>query len=175
MIRYIPELIETGVSSLKIEGRVKSSFYVASIVKAYREAIDAYYGKEDYQYREEWFQEIAKVSNRDFTTGFYFHKPNEEDHNYGTSSYIRNYDFIGIVKGYDAAKGQVVVEQRNRFKIGDKIEMLPPQGPVREFVLTEMFDAGGNNLDIAPHPQMEVRIPSEPLPQDAILRKKSQH
>lgn len=174
MIKNIPELIKSGIYSLKIEGRVKSSFYVATVVKAYRDAIDAYYdnGADD---SERWFQEVAKVSNRDFTTGFFFHKPNEKDHNYGTSSYIRNYEFIGIVKGYDSEKKQVIIEQRNRFKVGDSIEILPPKGPVSEFILNEMFDFEGNSIDIAPHAQMEVRIPMNELPDCAILRKNSDH
>ena len=175
MIRHIPDLISCGIYSLKIEGRVKSSFYVATVVKAYREAIDAYYENKPYVYHEEWFEEIAKVSNRDFTTGFFFHKPNKEDHNYATSSYIRSYDFIGLVKGYDAGKGQIIIEQRNRFKVGDRVEVLPPQGPVSEFFITEMFDGDGNIIEVAPHAQMEVRISMARLPQDAILRKNSKH
>jgi putative protease len=124
---------------------------------------------------DKWFTEVAKVSNRDFTTGFFFHKPNEEDHNYGTSSYIRNYEFIGIVKGYYAEKGQLVIEQRNRFKTGDKIEIQPPEGEIKEFILNEMFDSEGNKIDIAPHAQMEVRIPGTELPDCTILRKVSEH
>lgn len=175
MINHIPELIESGINSLKIEGRVKSSFYVATVVKAYRDAIDAYYKDEPWVFKDEWFEEIAKVSNRDFTTGFFFHKPGVEDHNYGTSSYVRNYDFIGIVKGYDTDKKQVIIEQRNRFSVGDKVEVLPPKGQVTEFVVEQMFDAEGNNIENAPHPQMVVRMPMEPLPQHAILRKNSKY
>ncbi len=171
MIRHIPELIKSGISSLKIEGRVKSSFYVATVVKAYREAIDAFYRNEPFN--EAWFEEIAKVSNRDFTTGFFFHKPGVEDHNYGTSSYIRNYEFIGLVKGYDVEKGQLVIEQRNRFSVGDRIEGLQPIGPLSGFIVSEMFDSEGNSINIAPHAQMEVRIPMKPLPEQTILRKNS--
>jgi putative protease len=173
MIRHIPELIESGVKSLKIEGRVKSSFYVATVVRAYRQAIDAYYEQKPYVLKEEWFEEVAKVSNRDFTTGFFFHKPGSADHNYGTSSYIRGYDFIGVVKGYDHEKQQVIVEQRNRFALGDRVEVLPPQGPVYQFTLNEMYDNEGNSIESAPHAQMEVRIPHSPLPMDALLRRKS--
>ena len=171
MIKHIPELIESGITSFKIEGRVKSSFYVATIVKAYRQAIDAYYENNPYTFNESWFEEVAKVSNRDFTTGFFFHKPNIQDHNYGTSSYIRSYDFVGIVKGYDDEKSHVIIEQRNRFFVGDKLEMLPPNGNVSELIVNEMFDREGNTIDQAPHAQMEVRIPSKQLPIDAILRK----
>lgn len=168
MIRHIPELISSGISSLKIEGRVKSSFYVATVVKAYRDAIDAYYNNQPYD--EKWYEEIRKVSNRDFTTGFFFNKPGPNDHNYGTSSYIRNYDFVGLVKGYDSENKMVVIEQRNRFKLGDTVEVMPPIGTVTQFVVNEMYDGEGNAINVAPHAQMEVRIPMEALPTDAILR-----
>ena len=171
MIRHIPELISSGVTSFKIEGRVKSSFYVATVVKAYRDAIDAYYvDNESYTIDEKWFEEISKVSNRDFTTGFFFKKPGPEDHNYKTSSYIRNYDFVGVVKGYDNENKMVIIEQRNRFWLGDTIEVMPPKGQVFEFVVNEMYDNEGNAIEVAPHPKMVVRIPMEPLPDDAILR-----
>lgn len=171
MIRHIPELISSGVTSFKIEGRVKSSFYVATVVKAYRDAIDAYYvDNESYTIDEKWFEEISKVSNRDFTTGFFFKKPGPEDHNYKTSSYIRNYDFVGVVKGYDNENKMVIIEQRNRFRLGDTIEVMPPKGQVFEFVVNEMYDNEGNAIEVAPHPKMVVRIPMEPLPDDAILR-----
>ncbi|MGI6621663.1 MAG: U32 family peptidase [Clostridiaceae bacterium] len=175
MIRHIPELIKSGVSSLKVEGRVKSAFYVATVVKAYREAIDAYYYEKPYKFREEWFEEITKVSNRDFTTGFFFNKPTEADHNYATSSYIRNYDFVGIVKGYDNENGLVLVEQRNRFKVGDTLEVMPPAGPVTKFTVTQMLDSEGNSISVAPHPQMEIKLPMMPLPENSILRVNKQH
>lgn len=173
MIRHIPELISSGVSSLKIEGRVKSSFYVATVVKAYREAINAYYNNQPYDDR--LFDEISKVSNRDFTTGFFFGKPGSDDHNYSTSSYIRNYDFVGLVKGYDTDKEMVIIEQRNRFKVGDTVDVMPPDGPVSQFVVNEMYDGEGNKIDVAPHPQMEIRIPMKRLPQNAILRVNKQN
>jgi len=175
MIKHIPELVQSGISSMKIEGRVKSSFYVATVVKAYREAIDAYYSGKPYEYREEWFEEVTRVSNRDFTTGFFFGRPGTADHNYATSSYIRNYEFIGIVKGYDEENGLVLIEQRNRFETGDTVEVLPPTGPVTSFTVTEMYDAEGNSINTAPHPQMEVKIPMPPLPEYSILRVSKQH
>ena len=124
---HLPELIQSGVTSLKIEGRVKSSFYVATVVKAYREAIDAFY-EGRFQDVEQWMEEVRKVSNRSFTTGFFFGKPGPEAHNYNTSSYIRNYDFIGLVTGYDGEAGRLIVEQRNHFRSGETIEILPPEG-----------------------------------------------
>ena len=179
MIQHIPELLACGISSFKIEGRVKSSFYVATVVKAYREAIDAYYESLDnnkpYKFDEKWLAEIGKVSNRDFTTGFFFHKPNEEDHNFGTSSYIRKYEFVGIVMDYDEKNGHNIIEQRNKFSVGDRIEVLPPEGPFFEVDIDKMLDGEGNNIDSAPHPQMTVRLPSMPLPRYPILRKASKN
>lgn len=179
MIQHIPELLACGISSFKIEGRVKSSFYVATVVKAYREAIDAYYESLDnnkpYKFDEKWLAEIGKVSNRDFTTGFFFHKPNEEDHNFGTSSYIRKYEFVGIVMDYDEKNGHNIIEQRNKFSVGDRIEVLPPEGPFFEVDIDKMLDGEGNNIDSAPHPQMTVRLPSMPLPRYSILRKASKN
>ncbi len=176
MIRHITELIDSGIYSFKIEGRVKSSFYVATVVKAYRDAIDAYYESKSnntaYQFDEKWYEEVTKVSNRDFTTGFYFGKPNEDAHNYGTSSYLRSYSFIGIVKGYDSENGHIIVEQRNKFNSGDRVEVLPPEGNFFEFTVDQMFDGEGNIITSAPHPQMEVRIPMNKLPEHSILRKR---
>ena len=176
MIRHIPELIDSGIYSFKIEGRVKSSFYVATVVKAYRDAIDSYYEAKSnnsaYKFDEKWYEEVTKVSNRDFTTGFYFDKPDENAHNYGTSSYLRSYSFIGIVKGYDAEKGHIIVEQRNKFNEGDRVEVLPPEGKSFEFTVDKMFDGEGNIISSAPHPQMEVRIAMNELPKHSILRKR---
>ncbi|MCX7774050.1 MAG: U32 family peptidase C-terminal domain-containing protein [Clostridia bacterium] len=161
------------MTSFKIEGRVKSSFYVATIVKAYREAIDAYYNGQPYD--PKFGEEVAKVSNRDFTTGFFFKKPDAEDHNYGTSSYNRGFDFIGLVTGYDETNGLLLVEQRNRFSRGDAIEILSPEGPATELVVERLLDKEGNDIAHAPHAQMELKIPASHFPVGSILRKKSKN
>ncbi len=98
MIEYIPELVNAGVKSFKIEGRVKSSYYVATVIRSYRRAIDEYFkDPQNYIFREEWINEIKKASHRDFTTGFYFNKPTDKDQVYTSSSYIREYDYVGLV------------------------------------------------------------------------------
>lgn len=173
LLPYLPELIESGVDSFKIEGRVKSPFYVATVVKAYREAIDAYYeGK--FHDVECWIEEVGKVSHRDFTTGFLFGRPGPESHNYRTSSYIRRYDFIGLVKGYDKAYGRLVVEQRNNFRTGDTVEVVPPKGPFTELTIGEMYDEEGNRIESAPHPQMTVYLADfPPFPENSIIRRKA--
>lgn len=177
MIEYIPEIIESGVSSLKIEGRMKSAYYVATVVKAYREAIDTWYrDPEEYRAnRHKWLREIRKVSHREFTTGFYFDRPTREDHIYDRSSYVREYAFVGLVLDYDAQTGIATVEQRNRMFVGDRVEVV---GPGRDFFNQEikwMKDEEGNMIDVAPHPQQIVRMPMDkPVKPFDMLRKPEQ-
>ena len=172
MLEHLPELIEAGVSSAKIEGRMKSVFYVATVVSAYRKAIDAYYADpEHFEYGSGVVRAIlTKASHREFTTGFYFNKPTNEDQNYQTSAYTRDYSFIGMVKSYDAGTGIAVVEQRNKMVIGDEIEVF---GPGRDFfsqTLDFMQDEEGNNIESAPHPQQIVQIRmKEPVAENFIL------
>ena len=175
MIEHIPVMINAGVTSLKIEGRMKSSFYVATVVKAYREAIDAYYrDPENYRFKPTWLEEISKVSHREFTTGFYFNKPNEEDQIYNTSSYIRGYDFVGMVKSYDPNTGIATVEQRNRMFLGDEIEVVRPKGDFFVQKIESMKNAEGENIEVAPHPQMIVYMPmKEPVGEFTMLRRKA--
>jgi len=160
MIQSIPELIKSGLDSLKIEGRMKTIYYVASVVRAYRKAIDEFYkDPENYQYNPEWFDEIQKVSHREFTSGFYNQKPTHEDQLYTTSSYVRTYDFVGIVKSYDALSGIAVIEQRNNFKVGDKIEIIGPDYFYAEWVVDSMFDENDNPITVAPHAQQIIKLP----------------
>lgn len=161
MIEHIPEIIESGIASAKIEGRMKTIFYVATVVRVYREAIDAYYADpNNYTFRQEWLEELSKVSNRHFTTGFFLGRTDETSQNYESSAYIRNYDFIGIVREYDEASGYALVEQRNNFKKGQEIEIFGP-GSAGFFTQTvdEMYDAKtGEAIDVAPHAQQLVRV-----------------
>ena len=160
MIQSIPDLIKSGLDSLKIEGRMKTIYYVASVVRAYRKAIDEFYkDPENYQYDPEWFEEIQKVSHREFTSGFYNQKPTHEDQLYTTSSYVRTYDFIGIVKSYDAETGLATIEQRNNFKVGDKIEIIGPEYYYSEQVVEAMFDENDKAISYAPHAQQIIKIP----------------
>ncbi|NLY44056.1 MAG: U32 family peptidase [Clostridiaceae bacterium] len=173
MIEHIPELVDCGISSFKIEGRVKSAYYVATVVKAYREAIDSYFEKgENYVFDPLWLDELRKVSHRDYTTGFYFGKPSGNEQVYGTSSYIREYDIVGLVKEYDAATGIATVEQRNRFFVGDEIEVIQPGKPFFSQTIEKMWDEQGEPLEVAPHPQMIVKMPMRaPVVPCAMLRK----
>lgn len=174
MLEHIPELAQAGISSFKIEGRMKSVFYVATIVSAYRRAIDAYTENPDaYKYNPRWMSELKKASHREFTTGFYFDKPTNEDQNYQTSAYTRDYSFIGMVKDYDAETGMAVVEQRNKMVLGDEIEVF---GPGRDFFtqkLDVLLDEEGEPIEVAPHPQQIVHIRmDQPVAEKYILRKR---
>ncbi len=159
LLPQIDKVIASGVDSLKIEGRMKSAHYVASIVKAYRQAIDAYCaGPENFTLDKKWLDEVAKVSHRSYTAGFCFHQMTADDQIYGTSSYQRTRDFIGLVLDYERASGFATVEQRNNMRRGQEIEVLQPHG--RTFVqkIETMLDEIGEPIDIAPHPQQIVRI-----------------
>ncbi|AEF17183.1 peptidase U32 [Thermoanaerobacterium xylanolyticum LX-11] len=174
MIKYIPDIIKAGATSLKIEGRNKSSYYVAVVTKVYRKAIDDYLEFGDrYVFDEGLLEELGKVSNRDFTTGFYFGKPGSESHNYDSSSYIRNYNIVGMVIDYDDKSGMAVIEQRNRFFSGDVIEIIGPKDMFVE-TIDKMYDIEGNEIGVAPHPQMIVKIPlKRKVEKYYILRKKA--
>lgn len=173
MLEHIPKLVEAGINSFKIEGRMKSVHYVATVVRAYRMAIDAYLDSPDeYELPEELLAEVRKVSHRDYTTGFYFHRPQAEDHNYDTSNYIREYDFVGVVKDYDVKRKQLLIEQRNNFRQGETLEVLPPRGDLHTLKVERMYDEAGEEIEVAPHPQQVVRIPSEQaLPRYSLLRR----
>lgn len=159
MIEYIPQLIKSGIKSFKIEGRVKSSYYVATVVRAYRMAIDEYFKEpSNYKFNEKWLNEIKKASYRDFTTGFYLGKPNSDAQVYTTSSYIRGFDFVGLILDYDDITKVATVEQRNRMFVGEEIEVF---GPNKDFfiqTIEKMWDEDGNEIDVAPHPQQIVKI-----------------
>ncbi|MCQ4635898.1 U32 family peptidase [Anaerovorax odorimutans] len=176
MIRHIPELVRAGIASAKIEGRMKSSFYVATIVSAYRKAIDAYYqDPENYIFREEWMDELKKVSHREFTTGFYFNQPTNKDQNYQTSAYTREYTFIGVVKSYDPATSMAVVEQRNKMTVGEEIEVFGPYTDFFKQKLEVLLDEEGNPIESAPHPQQILNIKMEhPVRENFMLRKRKE-
>lgn len=173
LFEKLPELIAAGVDSFKIEGRMKSVHYVATVVNAYRRAIDAYFANpEGYVPKQAWLDELVKVSHRDYTKGFYEHKTTEEDQIYGTSSYQQTHDFVGLVKEASDKDGYVIVEQRNNMKIGETIEVFQPHGETFTEVLTEMFDEQGEAITVAPHPQQIVKMRfSQPIEAYSMLRR----
>lgn len=173
LLPHLPDVIESGVDSLKIEGRMKSVHYVASIVKAYRAAIDSYCQSPDgFQLKQEWIDELGKVSHRQYTTGFYYNKPTADDQIYGSSSYEQTSDFVGLVLAYDEATGFATVEQRNNMKLGQEIEVFQPNLPGYRMILAEMYNDEGEAIEVAPHPQQIVRMKmAHPVEPYAILRR----
>jgi len=173
LLPHLADVIATGVDSLKIEGRMKSVHYVASVTKAYRAAIDAYVadpGK--FAIDPAWTAELGKVSHRPYTTGFALHRATADDQIYGSSSYEQTSDFIGLVRSYDAATGWATVEQRNHMRVGEEIELFQPTLAGFRQTLGEMTDEAGVPVDRAPHPQQIVHIRMEqPVEPYAIVRR----
>ncbi len=174
MIEHIPELVKSGISSFKIEGRVKSFYYVATVIKAYRDAIDAYFDNPDKYVLNNYIrEELEKVSHREYTTGFFFGWKDKDTQIYHTSAYIREYDIVGLVKSYDENTRIAEIEQRNRFFLGDEVEFLQPHKPFFAQVIEKMTNENGESIDSAPHPQMTVMIPVKiPVVPNTLMRKK---
>lgn len=162
MINYIPELVEAGVDSFKIEGRVKSEYYVATVINQYRRAIDDYYEDiEKYKYNRDnniYLEEIMKVSHRDFTTAFFFGDVKEASLTYDNSSYVRLYDFIARVLYYDEDKKLMKVQERNKFSIGDEVEIFGPKF-YDKFTINKIYDEDMNEVDNINTPMKEAYIP----------------
>lgn len=173
LLPYLPDLYQAGLSSLKIEGRMKSIHYVATVTKVYREALDAY--EKDPQHftvRPEWLMELEKISHRPYTRGFSVSQPTAADQVYGQSSNTQTHDFIGLVKSYDAEKKIAWVEQRNHFKRGEEVEFLQPKGHLVKCRITSIIDEDGQPLDAARHAQQLVGLTvPEPLEAYAMMRR----
>ncbi|GAA0121535.1 MAG: U32 family peptidase [Clostridium argentinense] len=173
MIEHIPELMNTGAVSFKIEGRMKSSYYVATVVKAYREAIDAYCANpKEYKFEQKWLENLQKPSHRKYYTGFYF--GDKDSQIYESSSYIRNYDIVGIVVDFDKENNIATIEQRNKVLDNDVVEVLRPVGDNIEITLKDMRDDKGNKIDSAPSAQMlfTVKVDTELQEKDILIKAK---
>lgn len=177
MINYIPELVEAGVDSFKIEGRVKSEYYVATVINQYRRAIDDYYEDiEKYKFNRDnniYLEEIMKVSHRDFTTAFFFGDVKEASLTYDNSSYIRLYDFIARVLDYDEDKKFMKVQERNKFSIGDEVEIFGPKF-YDKFTINKIYDENMNEVDNINTPMKEAYIPyDKKVEYNYIIRRKA--
>ena len=174
MIEYIPQLIDAGITSFKIEGRVKNELYVATVIKAYRMAIDSYFAdKENFKVSEDILTELTKVSHREYTGGFYFGKPDEKQQLYTSNTYIQEYNIVGVVRSWDEQSHIAVIEQRNKFVKGDEIEIISPKGENIYYTVNEMYNADGELIDSAPHAQMTVKMKIDsPVAEYSILRAK---
>ena len=172
LLPHLDEVVSCGIDSLKIEGRMKSVHYVASVVKAYRMALDACLSGKPYEVREEWRAELEKVSHRAYTTGFFFGKTTGADQIYGSSSYEQTSDFVGLVRAYDPVTQIATVEQRNNMKLGQEIEVFQPVGAPLRQNLSEMWDEEGQEIAAAPHPQQIVRMRmTQEVAANSILRR----
>lgn len=172
LLPYIPELVASGVDSLKIEGRMKGIHYVASVVRIYREAIDRYVeDPRGYRCREEWLEELCKISHRGYTTGFLLGPPKDLDHEYH-SRYTRTHDFVGIVEEA-ADNGDLVVGVRNRLAAGETLEFIGPGMASGTLVLGDMTDEAGRPLEVAhPNSRVRLRTPFPAQQYDLIRREK---
>lgn len=172
LLPYLLQLMEAGICSFKIEGRMKSAHYAASVVSVYRRAIDACWrDPQHYTVRQEWLDELEKVSHRPYTTGFALGKPDATAQVYTTSSYLQTHEFVGLVRDWD--NGRLTVEQRNHMKEGETLEVFCPDGSLRTLVLKEMRNQDGEPIVAAQHPQMVFTCrAAESIPESAILRRK---
>lgn len=173
MIEHIPELLQSGIDSFKIEGRMKTALYVATVARTYRKAIDDCLESESkYRQNMEWYREqIANCTYRQFTTGFFFGKPDETAQIYNNNTYIKNYTYLGIV-GDEDAQGRYRIEQRNKFSVGEMIEVMKPDGRNVEVEVRAIFDQDGQEMESAPHPQQILYIDLGcPLDKYDVLRR----
>ena len=167
MIEHIPEMLDAGIDSFKIEGRMKTALYVATVARTYRKAIDAALdSKEAYEEKMTWCkEEISKCTYRQFTTGFYFGKPDENTQIYDTNTYINEYIYLGIVEDAQAKAvenspnaSMVSITQRNKFCVGETIEIMKPDGRNVETKVLAIIDEEGNEMPSCPHPQQKLQI-----------------
>ncbi len=177
MIDHIPELIEAGITSFKIEGRMKSAYYVAGVTAAYRAAIDAYFRdpQEYYDRLPEFVEEVSKTSHRRYYTGFYLDgRMGSEGQNQESSQYIRGYTFVASVLEQERNSDKLLVAQRNNFRVGQQVEVLAPHVKPYSYTITNIWDAEtGEAMEVAPHPMQRLYINCPtPLPEGAILRRK---
>ena len=174
MIEHVPNLIEAGVDSFKIEGRMKTALYVAAVTRTYRRAIDDY-RKSPELYRQNldyYREEIAKCTYRQFTTGFYYGKTDENAQIYDANTYIKEYTYIGIVQETDE-RGFVKIYQRNKFSVGEEIEIMLPDGTNLQRRVLALEDENRQPVESAPHPKQEIWIDfGEPLAEGWLLRRK---
>ena len=174
MIEHVPDLIEAGVDSFKIEGRMKTALYVAAVTRTYRRAIDDYKkSPELFQQNLDYYrEEIAKCTYRQFTTGFYYGKTDENSQIYDANTYIKEYTYIGIVQDIDE-RGYHKIYQRNKFSVGEEIEVMIPDGTNKVLKVLAMEDENREPVESAPHPKQEIWIDfGEKLEPGYLLRRK---
>lgn len=173
MLEHIPDVIENGIDSLKIEGRMKSIHYVSTVCNVYREAIDRYVeNPETYQLKEEWLDELWKVAQRELATGFFYGNPTENEQLFGARRRMPKYSFVGEVMAYDKTTELATIRQRNKFQVGDTIEFYGPGMRHHEEKLDTMWDEEGLEITVAPHAMQIVTMHvNEPVQVGDMIRK----
>lgn len=174
MIQHIPELIQNGVDSFKIEGRMKSIHYVSTVANVYKKAVDTYMeDPENYECKQEWIDELWKVAQRELSTGFYYHVPTDEEQLFGERRKIPQYKFIGEVMAYDPETKVATIRQRNHFSVGDEIEFYGPGFKHFHQTVEVMYNEEDESIDRAPNPMMILTMPvEEPVAVGDMIRKK---
>ena len=173
MIEHIPDLIDAGIDSYKIEGRMKTALYVATVARTYRKAIDDYLeSPEKYEANMPWYlEQIKSCTYRQFTTGFFYGKPSEETQIYDNNTYEKGYTYLGIV-GAPNEKGLYRMEQRNKFSVGEQIEIMKPNGDNVLATVLALVDEDGNEMESCPHPQQVFYVKLSETPDEFdILRR----
>ena len=172
MIEHIPEMIDIGISSLKVEGRMRSNYYVATVINTYRNAIDDYYNNKLTEEKIKYYKKILdRVANRDSVCQFFDKFPDKDAQYFLGRQEVSNQDFLGLVLDYDEEKKEAIITQRNYFKKGDWIEVFGPNIETFSFVVEDMYDEGGNIIEIANHPEQIIRIKlDKKVYKDDILR-----
>ena len=174
MVDHLPDLVDAGVDSLKIEGRMKTALYVATVARTYRKALDDLEkGREVYEQNLPWYeQQITGCTYRRFTTGFFYGKPDENSQIYDSNTYEKDYVYLGIAGQPDAA-GVFDLEQRNKFSVGETIEIMKPDGRNIEVTVEHIQDLEGNEQESAPHAKqaLKVKLSSAPEAMDILRRK----
>ena len=174
MIEYIDQILDAGIDSLKVEGRMKTALYVATVARTYRKAIDdCKESVEKYKANMDYYkEEIAKCTYRQFTTGFYFGKTDENSQIYDNNTYIKNYTYLGIVQGHNE-KGYALLEQKNKFSVGETVEVMIPDGTNKQVVVKAIEDEDGRAMESAPHPKQMVYVDfGEEIKDGYLLRRK---
>ena len=175
MIEHIPELVDAGIDSFKIEGRMKTALYVACVARTYRHAIDDYFeSPEKYRENMEWYrEEIGKCTTRSFTTGFFFGKPGADSQIYDSNTYVTEYTYLGHVEEV-AEDGSFMLHQKNKFTVGEEIEIMRPDGENTTCRVEAISDAEGAAQTSAPHPGQELRVTLSAFPEEYdILRRRN--
>lgn len=159
MIEHIPDLVDAGIDSFKIEGRMKTALYVADVARTYRQAIDDYFDSPElYESKKDYYmEEISKCTYRQYTTGFFYGPTTHETQIYDNNTYVKRYTYLGIVNQVNE-DGFALMEQRNKFSVGDTVEIMKPSGENLLVTVEKMLDERNKEIDSCPHPKQPIKV-----------------